>query len=217
MKYCLTIIFLGCSFFLFGQSKVIDALQVEKNMVTYYHFYPSTLRMVNINKDPAFDDLIRPIRKLDFLSMRYELFDADKVKSTANQMMEEEGYEQYAEMYGPDNLAYILGKPSKEYTCILARMDSSFYIAEVQGKIDVMKLGDVYNNLMSADSTMDSGFTNVFSMIQKGNEDQRKRDARNKKEREHWEKKKELEKIKQDSLDALKPKESIGVEIEFEP
>ena len=217
MKYFLTIIFLGCSFFLFAQSKIIEALETEENMVTDYHFYPSTLRMVNVNRDPAFDELIRPIQKIDFLSLRYELFDTQKVKNTANQMMKEEGYEQYAEMYGPDNVAYILGRPDKEYTCILARMDSSFYITEVQGKIDVMKLGDVYNALMTQDSTMDNGFIDLFGIIKKGDEDQRKREARQKEREEHWRKQEELKKMKQDSLDALKPKERIEEEIEFKP
>ena len=211
IKYILAISFLSLSYLAIGQSEIIKEIRNDETKIrTGYYFYPSTLRMVNLERDPNFDKLVKPIQKLSFISLRRDQFDAAKLRGIADELIQEEQCESYAEMNGPDNTLFVLGNDQIDYTCILARNEEDYYIAEVSGKIDIMQLTKLYEKIQTADSTGTNAFLDVFSLMNTDNENQRKREARRKK----WE---EEKKMKADSIRADSIKNAVQIQSTEKP
>ena len=146
-RFLLTMLFAIINLLVIGQSQTIRELTEKELVTTDYHFYPSTLRMINLQRDPDFDKLVKTISKLDFFSLNSEKFDKKQLRETANRMISEEGYETYLEMDGPDVSAFVLGKSEEEYTCVLGFYEEEYVIAEIQGTIDLMQLSEVYQKI----------------------------------------------------------------------
>ncbi|NNE29708.1 MAG: DUF4252 domain-containing protein [Saprospiraceae bacterium] len=193
---------------LFAQSKTVEDLKEADQVMTGYYFIPSTLRMINIERNPEFDKLVKPIRRLNFLNLR-DSFTSEEMKDAVDRLITEEEYETYAEMSGPEQNLHVLGLPEKEYTCVLAELDGQFYISEIQGKVNVLQLAELYQEFEQRDSTSQEGLIDVFSMFKKDSEDKIKREERERK-REARRKKEEEEKHSetQDSIKTEKPVES---------
>ncbi|MEQ8714591.1 MAG: hypothetical protein RIC80_16340 [Cyclobacteriaceae bacterium] len=80
-----------------------------------YCLYPSTLRMININKNEAFDELASSFEKF----LIYELDSVSAVERSFMPMIGEyraEGFEEYMYLHGNGNLAMILGEEKRKVT-----------------------------------------------------------------------------------------------------
>jgi len=206
--------------YLQGQSEVVQTLKEEEKVMTGYYLLPSTLRMINLQRDPDFDKLVRPIRKLSVLSMRTEMFTLEDLRNSAGKIIAEEGYESYAEVEGPEQSVFVLGKPKKEQTCVLAYFDEQCLISEIQGKIDIFQLtklyGKVMNDTTSRDSTagaFDGSFVNIFDLIVDDNNLKKRREDREKKRLE--EKKKKQDRAKGiETEEAIEVSDSIVIKME---
>ncbi len=96
---------------LFSQQKIIKDYVRDRNVKTYC-FYPSTLRMINIKKDPSYNELISEIDKL----LVYRLDSAsiaDRSYVSVIDLYAEEGLEEYAAMWGAHTM-YIYGMDGRK-------------------------------------------------------------------------------------------------------
>lgn len=206
MKTTLTIFFcLVFAFTSFAQSETIAELKESKELIrNSYHFYPSTMRMININRDENFDKLVKPIRKLSFYTMNESNFTQSDLQLAATQLKSDEAYESFLDISGPDTEVHILGRPSQENICVLAYADSSIYISEVQGKIDFLKLVDVYESIQNQDSTGIGQFVDLFGIIKQNDDNSREREERNREWDRIQAEKDSIAAMKADSLKRVK-------------
>ncbi len=189
-----------------AQSKVINEWKAGNKIESTYCFYPSTLRMVNVQRDPAFDKLVKPIRKMVFMNMSPDSIERKDLRIAANRMINEEQYETYAEVDGPDNALFVLGKEDKTYTCILAYNEAEYYMLEIEGMIDIMQLSKLYEKVSTQDSTSQLGMLNVLDLMNNKRAEKRERQERWKKRQKERATKDSIEQVKRDSLKALDPK-----------
>ncbi len=174
-------LFLISSFSGFAQTKLIKTLKEEDKIESSYHLYPSTLRMINLQNDPAFDELIRPVKKLSFSILKPDVY-TSKDMHTAYQELLNEGYEEYIEVVNDSASMFVVGNESKSRTCILVNNDEEYYIADLEGMINVLKLGEVYESIANQD-TSKIGLGTVFNYVMGENNEKRER-AKRRKERE---------------------------------
>jgi hypothetical protein len=76
-------------------------------------FYPSTLRMINIKKNPDFNELVSGIEKL----LVYALDSAAKADQSYTEIInsyQEIGFEEYASAYGGETNFFLYGKEEAE-------------------------------------------------------------------------------------------------------
>jgi len=185
-----------------AQNKVFKQYQEDDKIQTSYHLYPSTMRMLNLNNDPDFDDLVRPIRKMSFLQLKKDVIQRSDLRMASEQIMTERDCETYIEVDGPDNAVFVIGNSDKAYTCVLAYTNEEYYLGEIKGMIDILELSKLYEKMMTADSTSELGFLNIVSIFSDDTEYRREREERERLGREKW----EAEKAKRDSIEALEPK-----------
>jgi uncharacterized protein YfkK (UPF0435 family) len=194
----------------FSQSTTIQELKDSNTVQFGLYFYPSTLRMLNFQKDTAFDKMIQGVERLNVYLLDPKKFEQTDFYDLTDKLINQENYEEYIIWEGDAYQLQVLGKAKKKELVGLANYADAFYVFDMKGTIDLLQLPDFYNAVTSQDSTKKSGFSYIYNMI-KDREESRKRREKWEIEREERRRKKEEEKKhRQDSL----AKEGISVKIE---
>ncbi|MEM9340605.1 MAG: DUF4252 domain-containing protein [Bacteroidota bacterium] len=125
----------------FGQESIIKDFAESRRDVKYC-LYPSTLRMINIQKDPSFYELVNDIEKL----LIYKL---DSATTTSKEYLDwtnqyaKNGFEEYISINGVMNLM-VYGK-EEEYVGFSGANGSviAFYL---RGNIGLQKIPELMQN-----------------------------------------------------------------------
>lgn len=112
--------------------------------------YPSTLRMMNINKDPEFNELVNDVEKLLVYTLD-SATSASQIHSNWTKEYRDIGYEEYITMYGAMNLV-ILGK-NDEYVGVTGTRGNvaAFYLRggialeKIPQLVQTFESGDIFN------------------------------------------------------------------------
>ncbi|HCZ35484.1 MAG TPA: hypothetical protein DHV26_06100 [Cytophagales bacterium] len=157
MKFYTTLLFVAAGFLAEAQTKTTQALDEKYDGLSLF-FYRNTLRMLNQNDDPAFDELIKNIEKMRFMMINKaesKFTDADYKKLL-------EGYkgESYEEMMSgrADGRAFTVylreSNGNVKGTVILAKDDESVMVLDILGKIAINKVPEFFNAI---DNSTDIG------------------------------------------------------------
>ena len=141
-----------------AQIPAIQQLQDEEKVSLNLHFYPSTLRMVNVQNDTAFNKLVKQIEKLSFYQIDTDFFNFEQMNQFS-QLLEEEAYEEYMTMDGKEMLLQVMGKESGDEWVAMGSMEEQLYLIAVQGKVNWLQLPKVIEAISTQDSTVtNTGF-----------------------------------------------------------
>ncbi len=189
-----------------AQNNVLRELKDSNAIQLHLFFTPSTLRMINLDDDPGYNEMVRGVEKLHFYLMNPSNFTTSDYFDIAERLLKEEDYEEFIIWDGDGNEFQVLGKPAEQDMIGLASYADRHYIFNLKGTIDLMKLPDIYEKMTTQDSTMNNGLGYIVSMIQREDEDRIRREKR----REEWEERQKKEateaKMQADSirLDSMK-------------
>lgn len=156
-------------FLLFGiadaaaQCDVIRALKEDEKTEMSLYFYPSTLRMVNLEQNEEFNRLIQDIKKLVFYKMNGS-WNSSEFYDTINELMSDEDMEEYIVVDGPKQKLYVLGRENPTETVGLGMMDNEYYIFDVDGALSLNEIPKLYEYISKNDSTFNSAFLDVFDI-----------------------------------------------------
>ena len=138
-----------------SQNELFKTLKDSYNVNAELYFYASTLRMINISRDPNFDELVRDIDKMTFYQLD-ELPSAE-IRQFVSQLYSEYGFEEMITVDSKEETIYVVGKEESEFIAIIK--SGGFTMAvDLEGKIRVDKIPELVNSL-NADS-----FLNVFEI-----------------------------------------------------
>ena len=142
MRNILSTLTLFLSILSFGQDSIIKDFAENRRDVKLC-FYPSTLRMINIKKDPNYNELVNDVEKLLIYIM-----DSDESSTEWTDQYRDLGYEEYIAMYGKVNLV-LLGKDD-EYVGLSGDGDrvAAFYL---RGAIAFQKIPELIKTFESGD------------------------------------------------------------------
>jgi len=201
-------IFIGLFCFTLGkaQSKVIQELKDSNKVQLGFYFTPSTLRMLNLQKDTAYDKLIKDVEKLNFFIMSPDKFSATTYFETVDKLLTQENYEEYIIWDGDGDELQVFGKPDSKEMVGLAKFQEQMYVFDLKGTIDLMQIPDIYAKATTQDSTALNGFSIIYDMIA---DDERDRNLRKK-----WKREREEQQRKRDSIDAAIKVDSNEIVIE---
>ena len=207
MKYFFLglMVFLG-SFPITAQSKILQELKDSNAIQLHLFFTPSTLRMINLDNDPGYNEMVRGVEKLHFYLMNPTNFTTSDYFDTAERLIKEEAYEEFIIWDGDNNEFQVLGKPTEQDMIGLASYADRHYIFNLKGTIDLMKLPDIYEKMTTQDSTMNNGLGYIVSMIQREDDDRIRREKRREERAERRKREATEAQIKADSirLDSMK-------------
>lgn len=178
----------------YAQSDAIARLVEADFHSTQLFFYPSTLRMLNIQKDPSWNEMVKDVRHL-----RLVMYDADSFllaeKANLTAELGDEGFEELLSLRSDTIKAEVYGKYDGDRMQGLAALilqSSGGFIIELDGSVDPMKIYKI------AQTGIDLPVLNSYF------KDQKEEEERGRKYREFRKSLEEDEKAKQDSLSQSK-------------
>ncbi|MEM1119844.1 MAG: hypothetical protein AAGJ18_05310 [Bacteroidota bacterium] len=191
---------LGSITSLLAQSKIIQSLKDSNQVRQSLHFNSSTLRMLNLQRDTAIDNLVRGVDKLSIYIMDGRTYTTDDFFDTAEQLQEAEQFEEYLVMDGDAYNLQVVGKPRKQEIIGLVNADAGNYIFKLDGTIDLLQLPQVWQQISNPDTSKVNIFSFLKDRVIDTEADLKRREAR----RKQWEERRERERVKADSIEIAK-------------
>jgi len=183
---------------LFSQSKTVQMLKDSGMIRQNLSFNASTLRMLNLQRDPAVDELVKGVDKLNLWIMDNSKFTRKEFFNTAEKLQQEEQYEEYLVIDGERYNLQVVGKPKKQEMIGLINAEDANYVFKLNGTIDLMKLPDVWEKISQADTSSINIYSFLKNRVVTKEEDLQRWEKREK----EWEERQEREQIKADSIKA---------------
>ncbi len=178
----------------YSQSETIQELKDSNCVQLGFYFTPSTLRMLNFQQDPAFNELIKGVERMNFFVMKPDKFTPTTYFETADKLMTEENYEEYIIWDGDGDELQIFGKPKTKEMVGLAKYQEKMFIFNLKGTLDLRKIPDIYEQVINQDSTSLNGFSIIKDMLQDNERDIQ--------QREKWRRERAERDRKRDSIEA---------------
>ena len=128
-----------------AQSELFKSLQESYDLNVELYFYASTLRMINLSRDPNFDEMVKDIEKMIF----YQINDVptNEIRAISKRFIEMEEFEELMSVEGKDETFYVLGKNENEYVALL-KADKDLVAINLKGMIRIHKIPDLINSLI---------------------------------------------------------------------
>lgn len=171
-------------------SSLIQSLETQEKIANSYHFYPSTMRMLNFTDIESFNKLVKNIDQMTMMRMDTEVFSSDDLKGLLTDLQKEEKYEVFMEMSNSRFQYYVLGKDKKDKTLMLINSDEGQFIVDIKGTPNLMQIPNIMNDLNALDSSQTSGITLFRDLLA---DDVRDRERRKKYEARRAERKRRKE------------------------
>ena len=172
------------------QSAAIKPLYEEDLSEFNLYFYPSTLRMLNVNKDPAFNEMIKDVKNLRILIIPKEKLEKDRFMTIKDDLAEEQ-FEELISMKSKFGLVHLLGlyeEDEMQGMIALVLQEESYIVVELIGAFHPEKAMEIANG------GIDLGLINKF-MGKKEEEDA---------QREKWKKIRQEVEAQERAEDSLK-------------
>lgn len=201
----------GCNSASKGESEILRELRATELVLngrsdfiqTSYFFYPSTMRMVNVDNMPNWNEAIKEVRRLSVLSMWPDRFDDAKQKEVIEGLETKEGFSVYAEMDDKYSDFKLLGRENGSEAVLIYNDSTVNYVIHLLGKVNYVKLMKLSTDLREAETTGTG-----LSFLKKAMGQDADRANRR---RRYYDRRKEIEaeeQLKKDSIEAAQAMET---------
>ena len=153
-----------------AQSDIIEQLKNDNKTDLSLFFTPSTLRMINLQNNEEFDDMVKDIKKMTFLKLNRNQFDLTQFYDVVSELQKEEDLEEYIVIDGKEQKLYLLGKESPTSTVAMAYFQGDYYAVDIAGSISISELPKLYEQLSQGDETLKNDFANIFNLVNSAND-----------------------------------------------
>lgn len=163
MRKVLFFTFLIISFGTFAQNSAVTDFKDRHARELSLHFYPSTLRMVNLDRSKDFDEMIRGIQKARFFKMDSGAVSSDDLQKFTNELSTL-GFEEmmFIKNKNMDLQVWALEKKHPE-TIVISKSEAHVMLLEVTGMINIAKIPGL------AESFRENAFLDVLNLNEKKN------------------------------------------------
>lgn len=137
----------------------ITRFSMDNEMEQEYYIYPSTLRMINVEENEDFNQMVEDFRKGQLFVIKINE-ENDKLVEKLRKDISKEGYEEAMSFDSPSQqaLVYVLDEKVPKMAAIM-QSDSLYRIFQVEGLINIAKLPKVMQSFDSDD------YLNVLEVI----------------------------------------------------
>lgn len=163
MKYTIVFFLLFFPLACFSQNSVVTDFKENHATALSLYFYPSTLRMINVERNPEFDEMVREIKKARFFKMDSGAVSQNDLISLADKLMNE-GFEEVMYLKNKDLNVRIWGleKRIPEFV-IISRSNEELMLLEISGMINIAKIPKL------ADNFNQNAFLDILNFNRKNN------------------------------------------------
>lgn len=204
----------GCTSASSGESEIMRELRETNHLFytsdliqTSYFFYPSTMRMVNVDDMPNWNDAIKEVRRLSVLSMWPDRFDDSKQNEVIEDLKTKEDFSLYAELEDKYSNFKLLGRKNGSEAVLIYNDSTVNYVVHLLGKLNYVKLMKLSADLRDAETTGTG-----LSFLTKAMGQDTDRAIRQRRYSDRRKKREAAEKLRQDSIKAVEVTETVTAE-----
>lgn len=140
MKYRFLVLFFFFSTLCFAQSSIVAEFKENHKTALSLYFYPSTLRMINIERNPEFDELINGIKKARFFKLDSGAVSKDDFSRLVKDLTND-GFEEVMFIKNKDMDLRVWGSEKRHpELVILSKSGDELMLLEINGMINVAKI-----------------------------------------------------------------------------
>lgn len=206
----------GCTSISSGESEIMRKLRESDSDRVFgeprliqasYFLYPSTMRMVNIDDMPNWNEAIKDVRRLSLCSMWPDRFDRAKQDEVVEDLKTKENFSLYAEMEDKYSNFKLLGRETGSEAVLIYNDSTANYVVHLLGKINYVKLMKLSADLRDKE-TRGTGID--FLMKAMGQDKERAT-----RQRHYYDRRREIqaaEQLKKDSIEAAQGTETVITE-----
>jgi len=197
LSFLLFFLFFSCN----QPSPLIQELRDQKKVQSAYFLYPSTLRMLNFQDDPAINKLVKDVDKLSLMLLNADSFNYESIVDLSTKLQQQEQYEVYLEVEDESRQIYVLGKEANNKTLALGMLEEAYYLVDIQGQLNLLALPEAIQNLSQLDSAASvGGIPILLDLMTKDINREKRRKERLRKREERRKEKAAKEQMVRDSL-----------------
>ena len=142
------LLFVGCSVATLAQSKTTETLHKNNHEALALFFYHNTLRMLNQNDDPEFDELIKNIEKMKFLMIDKKTGSIDYKKIVSDYKADAFEEAMTSRHQGKNFDVFMKEKEGKTSAMlVLINDDNALYVLDIVGSIALNQVTKLYTTL----------------------------------------------------------------------
>lgn len=145
-------------------SAVLAALQVGEKTSRTFYFYPSILRIINLQHNPDYYRLIRNIEKIIVYRL-IEDFSGEEWLDLKLRLEKEESFEEYANLSSAGQQIFILGKENPFHSVFMVPADGEYYVIDVMGQINYIALNRMIQLMKTQEEESEQQFLDIFQLI----------------------------------------------------
>ncbi len=201
----------GCTSISSGESEIMRKMRVKERLNAdseliraSYFFYPSTMRMVNIDDMSNWNEAIKDVRRLSVFSMWPDRF---KLNEVAENLKTKENFSLYAEMEEAYSSFSLLGRENGTEAIFMYSDTTSCYVFHLLGKLDYVKLMKLSGDLRDEENR-GTGISYLLKSI----ENEEKWAGRRRKYQDRRKAHEAAEQLKKDSIEAAQTTETVITE-----
>jgi hypothetical protein len=163
----LLVVLLSIPYFTFSQNSAVTEFTEKHDTALTLYFYPSTLRMINLERNPEFDEMIREVKKARFFRMDSGAVSSQELAELTNSLLQS-GLQELMFIKKKEMDVQVLGIEKKvPETIVISKNGDELMLLEINGMINVAKLPKIM------DSFSENAFLNVLDLNSKARNDQR--------------------------------------------
>ena len=163
MKYTILFFLIFFPLACFAQNSVVTDFKENHATALSLYFYPSTLRMINVERNHEFDEMIREIKKARFFKMDSGSVSQNDLISLSEKLMNE-GFEEVMFLKNKDLNVRVWGidKRNPEFV-IISRSNEELMLLEISGMINIAKIPKLAENFN------ENAFLDILNFNRKNN------------------------------------------------
>jgi hypothetical protein len=140
MKYILLVISFFTATLCFAQNSIVTEFKENHKTSLSLYFYPSTLRMINIERNQEFDEMISEIKKARFFKMDSGSVSKEDL-SGLEKNLKNEGFEEVMFVKNKDMDLRVWGLEKRNPELVIfSKSDDELMLLEINGMINVAKI-----------------------------------------------------------------------------
>ena len=147
----------------YAQNSAVTDFKENHEIALSLYFYPSTLRMVNIEQNPEFNEMIRQVKKARFFKIDSGAVSKDDLKNLVVKLTED-GFEEVMFVKNKNMDIKVWGLETKNpELVIISKSDEELMLLEINGMINIAKIPKL------AETFNQNSFLDILKLNKKNN------------------------------------------------
>jgi hypothetical protein len=147
MRFIITLVLIAIAVGGHAQSSTTEKLQKKYEESLALFFYNNTLRMINLNEDKEFDELIKDIEKMKFLMIKKDDFGKGDYQKLITDYKAESFEEMMTSRHQGKNFDVYMKNGNTKGMIVTVNDEENLYVLDIVGSVPLNKITKFFTTI----------------------------------------------------------------------